>query len=57
MTKVINTGSATHTGLVRSHNEDAIVSLPEQGLFVVADGMGGQAGGRDNILVVVVIPA
>ncbi len=45
MTIFPTTGSATHVGRVRSHNEDVISSLPEQGLYIVADGMGGQAGG------------
>jgi serine/threonine protein phosphatase PrpC len=34
-----------HTGMVRDHNEDAVISLPEQGLWAVADGMGGHARG------------
>ena len=32
-------------GQKRDHNEDAFVMLPEEGLFVVADGMGGHLGG------------
>lgn len=38
--------SISHTGLVREHNEDKLVALPEHGVFVVADGMGGHAAGR-----------
>ncbi|RKI09385.1 serine/threonine-protein phosphatase, partial [Corallococcus sp. AB030] len=34
----------THIGR-RPHNEDAYCVLPERGLFVVADGLGGQEGG------------
>jgi serine/threonine protein phosphatase PrpC len=36
----------THRGHVRSTNEDAWLSAPELGLFVVADGMGGQNAGE-----------
>ena len=32
-------------GQKRDHNEDAFVMLPAEGLFVVADGMGGHLGG------------
>lgn len=34
------------TGRVRSNNEDALVCLPECGVFAVADGMGGAAAGE-----------
>jgi serine/threonine protein phosphatase PrpC len=45
MTAVASVGSSTHTGWVRTHNEDCIGAIPEHGIYVVADGMGGRAGG------------
>lgn len=42
-------GQATHTGLVRRKNEDSFgwFSLEGGELFIVADGMGGYAGGAE----------
>jgi serine/threonine protein phosphatase PrpC len=37
--------AATHVGHVRKINEDSLLALPEQRVFVVADGMGGHAAG------------
>lgn len=37
---------ATHVGMKRDHNEDNLMLLPEQNLFVVADGMGGHSSGE-----------
>jgi len=37
--------ACTHTGNVRTHNEDACLALPERGIWAVADGMGGHAQG------------
>lgn len=42
----LRAGAATHTGRVRVLNEDAHALREEQGLFVVCDGMGGQAAGE-----------
>ena len=39
------TGSKTDTGCLRTHNEDSLLTLPNAGLWVVADGMGGHDAG------------
>lgn len=39
------TGAATDTGCVRDHNEDNLLTMPEVGVWLVADGMGGHAAG------------
>ncbi len=36
---------ATHTGLVRKRNEDNFLILGEEGVYAIADGMGGHASG------------
>lgn len=36
----------THVGYVRSNNEDCFESIPELGVFIVADGLGGAAAGE-----------
>ena len=41
-----NVAYLTDTGLVRDHNEDAILVSKEAGLMVVADGMGGHEKGE-----------
>ncbi|MCC6216788.1 MAG: protein phosphatase 2C domain-containing protein [Polyangiaceae bacterium] len=42
----VDCGVAQSLGPVRETQEDAILSAPEHGLFVVADGMGGHAAGE-----------
>ncbi|MDH4294122.1 MAG: protein phosphatase, partial [Betaproteobacteria bacterium] len=38
--------TATHSGMVRSHNEDSIGADASIGLAVLADGMGGYNAGE-----------
>jgi protein phosphatase len=42
----LNVGGRTHAGMKRRTNEDAMLILDEETLYVVADGMGGHAGGE-----------
>lgn len=42
---IFQTAALSHQGCVRSHNEDNFIALPELGLWVVADGMGGHEAG------------
>ncbi|HSG89976.1 MAG TPA: protein phosphatase 2C domain-containing protein [Pseudomonadales bacterium] len=39
------TAALTDEGKRRAHNEDSILARPDDGIFVVADGMGGHAAG------------
>jgi len=38
-------GQACHQGLVRNENQDRILILEDDGIFLLADGMGGHSGG------------
>ena len=42
----IDYAARTDPGMVRKNNEDSFLAVPEAGLFVVADGMGGHASGE-----------
>lgn len=42
----IEFSAATHPGLKRDNNEDCLLSAPESGLWLVADGMGGHEAGE-----------
>jgi protein phosphatase len=46
LTPSLEMAKATHTGMVRSHNEDSIATDPQIGLAVLADGMGGYNAGE-----------
>jgi protein phosphatase len=41
----VTAGGATHRGMRRAANEDTFLIMREQAVYVVADGMGGPAGG------------
>jgi PPM family protein phosphatase len=43
---MIRHAALTDEGKRRDHNEDAFLALPDQGVFIVADGVGGRACGE-----------
>lgn len=43
---MLTAAARTHAGRVRPLNEDALVCRPEDGLFAVVDGMGGEEAGE-----------
>lgn len=45
MSSLLMTGK-TDTGMVREHNEDCFLVLPESGIALLADGMGGHLAGE-----------
>lgn len=46
LSQALEIASHTDPGMVRSNNEDSIASVPEKGLVVLADGMGGYNAGE-----------
>ncbi|MBM4290747.1 MAG: serine/threonine-protein phosphatase, partial [Deltaproteobacteria bacterium] len=42
----LTSSGLTHVGMKRSHNEDCLRIFRDEGLFVVADGMGGHSSGE-----------
>lgn len=43
---LVTAQAQTDKGLRRQRNEDSILAMPDEGVFVVADGMGGYQGGE-----------
>ncbi len=50
---MFETGSVTHPGKARALNEDNYFVAPEQGVWLIADGMGGHSNGKLASTVVV----
>jgi protein phosphatase len=54
---LVQHSGATHRGLVREKNEDQWIAVPELGLYVVSDGLGGEfAGALASKIVVEALP-
>lgn len=49
----LNSSAATDKGRLRGNNEDNYLSMPERGLWLVADGMGGHEAGEVASAIVV----
>lgn len=43
--QVLRSSAGTHVGCVRWRNEDAVIALPDLGVWAVSDGMGGHDAG------------
>lgn len=46
LSAALEVATATHSGMVRSHNEDSIAADADAGIAVLADGMGGYNAGE-----------
>lgn len=46
MSVTLRAGGSTDVGRARNINQDSFVLLPDRGLYIVADGMGGHQGGE-----------
>ena len=46
LSAALEVASATHSGMVRSHNEDSMAADADAGMAVLADGMGGYNAGE-----------
>jgi protein phosphatase len=58
LSQALEFASATHTGMVRAHNEDSVAADARLGLAVLADGMGGyNAGEVASGIAVALIPS
>ncbi len=42
----LKAAALTNVGMKRTHNEDSVLLVPHENLFIVADGMGGHASGE-----------